>query len=369
MSTATAPNAAIKPAANATKSFLLLPKDPIGKELVRAAHKFTQAHEAWVNNHKRPVVDEQYFDAAHEIIGMYDALENVPDECVELRDAVDQFHQEFVSYNERPDEQIADQPNEYFWAAREAIETALLKFRQEEPMFPPLESIKELASQGTPHEQIARIYRLIDDYGRPKTYLIQRELDMPGSVIKPGEFVDPRIVDWYKERGLTVNGKQIAADSIIPADSVPSNPNKETPFQLWEQKVGTEQAALMLQMPQPDVAELYAKYDAAKKDFEDGKIASYVPAEEQDAAPQTIAEVNIAATKAAAATELLASAAAAEDAPPSDLGPGTATEPPGTPEETAKFLLEQGETTSEVVKKTGLKASEVAKIAKTVIAK
>ena len=42
---------------------------------------------------------------------------------------------------------------------------------------------------------------------------------------------------------------------------------------------------------------------------------------------------------------------------------------PGPPEDAARFLLEQGESVSEVAKKTGLKPSEVAKINKTVTAK
>jgi hypothetical protein len=336
-----------------TRAFILLPDNAISKKLIQSAHKFCLAHDDWANDQKRPIVDAKYFEDLRDMLGIFDAIEDPPTECEKLCEAVDELHQEYISYDDR--ENAAEQPSKYFWEAREKVQEALNRFRDEEPAFPALESIKELHNQGTPHEQIARIYRLFDEFGRPKTHLIQRELDQPGSVINPETFIDPRIVDWRKERGLALDKKELSQDSVIPLDSIPAAPAAETPFQLWEQKVGIEQAARMLKRPQPEVEQLFAKYDQTKKDFEAGKIASYVPAEERDTAPQSLPEIAVSEQKAVkreAMTESDNNEGSADAAPPM----------PGDPRQAARFLLQQGESRADVIEKTKLKASEVSKI-------
>jgi hypothetical protein len=80
-----------------------------------------------------------------------------------------------------------------------------------------LPTVKELAEAVGPagtktsHAQIARMYGLIDRYGKPQAHLIQKELDDPGSVIGP-DWVDPHVKE--RDDGLREAARQWNTNTV-----------------------------------------------------------------------------------------------------------------------------------------------------------
>jgi hypothetical protein len=72
-------------------------------------------------------------------------------------------------------------PGHEFWSARELLEKSIAPEVPEVDFY--LETIEDLDKQKVSHEQIARMYGLVDSQGRGLAHLIDKELKEPGSVI------------------------------------------------------------------------------------------------------------------------------------------------------------------------------------------
>jgi len=237
------------------------------EQLRTAAEDFLKVHRAWAGDQRRPSPDETYWDAVEELIEIFNAGD-LPDECRRLASAVSSLAEELEVFDDREDEANV-YPHAEFWSAREAIERAL---RGETPIeLKPLESIPMLRAQGVSDRQIALMYGFKDESGNLLIGLVQKEIESPGSVLAAADgvagrkWVDPRLAEVAaaEEASRTSSAdvelaKHREAEARAEADAKPC---KETPEELWEQKVSIKQAAKMLRKTEPEVAAIFAEFD------------------------------------------------------------------------------------------------------------
>lgn len=197
-------------------------------ELVAAVERFNRFHHQWSDNPAAPEYPPaDYWDELELLLGAFDLPGGIPHDCLGLQTAVRRLSEQYTLF----DQSDSALPGDNFWSAREGLESAL-KRKEVAKSLPPLESMQQLHEEKVPHEQIARMYGLVDDMGKGKAHLVAKELAKPGSVIDEN-WVDPRL----KELGV-----QVGVDA--PAETASDCP--ESSEDLWLQKVPVVQAAQML---------------------------------------------------------------------------------------------------------------------------
>ncbi|MDE2103980.1 MAG: hypothetical protein KGL39_42480 [Patescibacteria group bacterium] len=237
-------------------------------ELHESIDNLIRCHKEWLENDGAPDPDPVYWDAVQAVVDCF-AVGDMPSKCRELDVAVDKLAEQVRIFDER--ENVENQyPQDGFWEARQNLEDLRLRIVCEPPVRP-LEPIAELAKlSGITHEQIARMWGLTDRRGQPMPWLVQRELDKPGSVIATSGSIDGR--DWRdpreEERAKyeASRNKAIARAMLRKSRIARENdkPCHETPRELFEQKVSISQSAKMLKQSEAAVAQLFAQFDAEK---------------------------------------------------------------------------------------------------------
>jgi hypothetical protein len=258
-------------------------------ELLDATRQFLYVHECWVaaGDDDRPHPDEEYWDGVDALIEAFD-VGDIPQSLRDVYQAIEKFREQIDAFGQRAD--IArTMPNKQFWKAREIVEETYFSTIQTEtePVYPPLEPIKQLidgdqyGSGKVNWQQVAKMYRWFDRDGNPDVSKVMKEYQNPGSVIVPGEWVDPRIAEWRAER--LRKKRQSGGAAGIPKtpkakrgkDEEDSKPCKETPFELWKLPgMPVAQAARMLKMPMDEVQALFDGFQAKKDEEERRRLGT-----------------------------------------------------------------------------------------------
>lgn len=247
------------------------------EEILALVDAFQQAHDCWVCDLDRSNPDEQYWTAVEALIHGF-AESNIPPSCQSLALAVDRFTAEVHIYDQRP-EPSQTYPHEAFWLSRDALQHAREQLRIR-PL-PTLEPIDQLREQQVPDIQICHIYGFFDRNGCPMPWLVQHEVDRPGSVLATPNSIDGRT--WEDPR--EIQRRALEAADAEPLDQpvdlegnstdlsqartlhrkrmFPEQPavaeerSPESVEQLWQQRVPVAQAAKMLRLSENEVAEQY----------------------------------------------------------------------------------------------------------------
>jgi len=189
---------------------------------------------------------------------MFESFEagDIPDEVRALEETLGPLANEYDNFLDNESD-LAGYPQQSFWAAFEKFRETIERPQQETPLRP-LESIKQLHDEKVTHNQIAKMYGLVDERGNPQGHLIQKELDAPGSVIGP-DWKDPRVKELEAKRSAASRHAAAIQKARTPNPKAPPCP--ETPRELWEQRVSVEQSAKMLQQTEDEVRAQFAKWD------------------------------------------------------------------------------------------------------------
>lgn len=224
---------------------------------------FLKIHHDWQASEERDDPDDTYWGGVDSLLAAFDEI-TIPGEMRHLATAVREFSQEVDVFVNREDQET-HYPHLAFWAAIERIE----QVRNAPDMIDhyranPLDSVLALDKQGVPHDQIARIWGLFHANGEPNRAAVRQELDIPGSVIKPGH--DPRIKEEIEKRRRFEERQSQHADDYPATENSPAKPCHETPEELFAQGVEAPQASLMLKRPREEVQEMWNQFtDAARK--------------------------------------------------------------------------------------------------------
>lgn len=235
------------------------------EQLRNLVAEFNRVHAAWQIDENRPNPDEIYWDAVDAVKEGF-MQGDIPADCRTLADAVAEFMVEEDEFENRQDENRL-YPHKAFWEKRELLEAAS-KDAEYKPLAP-LETIPELEKQKVPHSQIALIYGLRDRRGNLMPWLVQQELDKPGSILQSPGAIDGR--DWHDPRvAQQQEAEQVAQQSAETGKrkqrASTKKPCHETPEELFSQGVSVRQAALMLCRPEEEVAEVFARLAKQRDD-------------------------------------------------------------------------------------------------------
>lgn len=259
------------------------------EQLKSVAKEFCQTHDVWVESKNRPAPDQAYWDAVDMLREAYQAGD-VPSDCRGLADAVALFAEAVDEYDER-DNATQVYADEAFWQAREGVAAALRAIEKEERPLPALESMASLRALNPPcsDEQIAKIYGLRDRHGNWLVHLVQKEIDVPGSVLKtPGavdgrDWVHPQLAERQRQEEAAERSAEKSLKRIEEKRAKapkPATPCPETARELWElglapgaTPVTVKQAAKMLCQSEADVAQQFAAFEAEREAaIESGEI-------------------------------------------------------------------------------------------------
>jgi hypothetical protein len=220
-----------------------------------AVDHFNSVHNQWVDdtNSEHPTL--VYWQAFDEMLATIES--ELPGDCRRLATAIYDLAAERAKFD------LADvlYPHDDFWRAREEVQRVASKARAP-AQGKYRESIAELDRQKVPHEQIARIWGLVSADGTGKAWLVQQELDKPGSVIT-ATYVHPDDVAEEKrasEAKLKYQNLAGQVTTMRSSDSAGEAPCPETSYELWLQKVSLPQAARMLKRDEESVAEEWRSF-------------------------------------------------------------------------------------------------------------
>jgi hypothetical protein len=233
------------------------------EQLKTLVAEFVRVHNKWAEDENRPNPDERYWDAVDAVLEGF-GTGDIPSDCRELQTAVAAFANEVEKFDTRENEAQL-YPAKEFWQKRQELAVAL-EGAEPKPL-PPLESIFDLAEkQKVGHSQIALIYGFKDKQGRLMPWLVQQELDKPGSVLKGKGAVDGR--DWVDPRLADQQVAEQAAERHVAEITgrkergAKKKPCPESPEELFAQRVSVKQAALMLCRPESEVAEMWELFES-----------------------------------------------------------------------------------------------------------
>lgn len=231
-------------------------------QLFSAVDKFNSAHEQWADdaNSKHPTL--AYWRAFDEMLEAFQGGD-MPANCRHLATAVYKLAQEKAAF----DISGIEHPANSFWAARELLYEAAKSIKSPNER-KHLETIQELDRQKVPHEQIARIWGLTRSDGTGLAYLVQEELNNPGSVIgadyvHPNDKKQEQEMHSAKSKYLELAAQTVQEEVIKAQDD--EKPCPETPRELWLINVSTQQAARMLKLDQSEVSRMWAEFEAEKQ--------------------------------------------------------------------------------------------------------
>jgi len=238
------------------------------EQLKAVSEGFLQVHWNWADpSNNTPCPTETYWDAVDAVVDAF-TDEDIPGDCRDLAKAADLLRVERDNFDNRaaPEEMY---PEDSFWEAVKAFETALQDMDRKGRPLPPLESIAQLKQ--LPHitdTQIAKIWGLRDRFGNLSVQMVQSELDSPGSITQtPGamdgqDWVDPRLARKSKNKVPSV--RQAALEEKGRAARKQIKPCPESPKDLWEQKLTPAQAAKTLGMDAQEVEALFKGFEAER---------------------------------------------------------------------------------------------------------
>lgn len=234
-------------------------------DLFEAVDRFTDAHDTWADDQNSSHPTLSYWNALDAMLATFENGD-LPAECRELASRVWALAQERVKF----DASEAASPGHSFWLARERL-ADMAKRTRESPEKRHLEPIAELHRQNVPHEQIARIWGLVREDGSGKAYLVQQELNSPGSVITP-DFVHPddalRLREAQESRRRYLELSSQLGQQAIQTKIEEDPPCPETPLELWLQNVSVRQAAQMLKMSPEVVSKLFQGFEMDRRQRE-----------------------------------------------------------------------------------------------------
>jgi hypothetical protein len=231
-------------------------------ELQSALDNFERIHTEWVDNPNRVIPDATYWDGVIALLEVFDHGD-MPELMKPFGEAIAKLDAALCEFDDRSDINN-HMPKDGFWAAVEGIFNLR---KQQKIAYRPkrLETIAELNQQDVPLWQIAKIYALVDECGKPDTEAVKAEIAKPGSVITP-DWVHPdererrRLVQQQDERRKTIT----AATQKKVSDAKPVC--SETCENLWKQKVGVEQAAKMLRRSEDEIQDEYNAFNQRAQD-------------------------------------------------------------------------------------------------------
>lgn len=231
-------------------------------EMLAAVDAFAKVHADWVADPNRRDPDATFWDGFDELANAFDPNLGVPGECHELASAVKALLVEEDAFSNR-ENTSTDMPHQAFWKAWEAVAAA--RKPKTAPPRRPMESVKQLNDEKVPHDQIARMYGLFGPNGQPASWLIQKELDEPGSVITPEvlaklenqqaetDDADHEQTESEQSQSLERKRRRAKDDELKPCP--------ETAEELWMQKVSIPQSAKMLIKSEAEVAALFDGFE------------------------------------------------------------------------------------------------------------
>lgn len=244
------------------------------QELCDSVARFNAVHNEWASSPNDPNPTIKYWSAYDQMIATFDGGD-IPSKARQLAESVYRLAQQYVKFVAMD---VLHPPDDFF-AARQDLENVLSNIGAAQERKRP-ESVIELNRQGVPHQQIAKIWGLVNPDGTGKSWLIQQELDKPGSIISP-DYVHPddKVLSDTAAAAKREYERLASAASVVTTaqKEAEDRPCPETPQELWAQNVSPAQAAKMLKMPEDDVRVLWAKWTAEKNPQTTSTEAPIVP--------------------------------------------------------------------------------------------
>ena len=245
--------------------------------LFAVVDRLTQIHNEWVDSDLRNPNDV-YWDAVSLVVKSFDEGE-IPNDCRKLFECASDLSRELEIFDAR-DYASTGYPQNGFWEARQRLEDA--RKQTSARGVKPMESIKELDAQGVSHEQIARMYKIVDpNTGEPQGWKIKQELAEPGSVIGK-DWKDPAVAELERQqKESTRRSRGSLAEKSGRAEAA-SAPCPESPLELWQQGVSIEQSARMLKIPMAEVEAMFSEFDKKKSGDKPGAATGEPAADSSD---------------------------------------------------------------------------------------
>lgn len=229
------------------------------EELYAAVDTFNKVHEDWSNRPGEELITADYSAAFEAMVAVFEHGA-IPANCRKLASAVFEFAAEMETFDQS--DQV--KPLQSLWAAREKMARIATQGINRPEEFR-LESVKTLHEQGVSSEQIARMYGLVDDAGNGKSWLIEKELATPGSVIG-ADYVHPE--QLKRSSQFDAEAQTVARIQETRAAEEPGDVAPETPEELFYQGVSIQQAARMLRMTEGDLQMIWDKLPRPRNDTE-----------------------------------------------------------------------------------------------------
>lgn len=249
-----------------------------GELLYSSVERFNKIHNEWAGagDNSSPYPTLTYWGELQEMVRVFEEGD-LPAESRVLATHVFRLAKEFAIH----DGQDAVEPHQEFWRARQDLEQ--YHSQMNEPGTPRhRESMQQLRDQKVPDEQIARMWGLKNPDGTGKSYLVQREIDNPGSVIGP-DYVHPDDVEATRNAKLAMSSwleEKQKLDDIVGErkEQETRTPCKETSHDLWSlPHMSVKQAAKMLCREEGDVAREWEGFKRQKEQSEQEKKESPQP--------------------------------------------------------------------------------------------
>lgn len=230
------------------------------EELFAAVDRFNAVHDAWAEDMNSPHPTLAYWHSFDQLLAAFNG--DMPANCRPLATAVFRLAAERAKFDASGDEH----PHQNFFGAREELVKVFEQVKSPAERRH-RETIKELDRQKVPHEQIARIWGLRRPDGTGKAYLVQQELNEPGSVIGPN-YVHPDdaqdMQDMQSARRKYLELAAMVAQEQQEQAIEEEKPCPESPKELWLLGVSTQQAAKMLKRDQSEVARMWEVFEQQK---------------------------------------------------------------------------------------------------------
>jgi hypothetical protein len=178
--------------------------------------------------------------------------------------------------------EVSGDEGQRFLNAVDAVES--IRHRKDTTPQKRLESIRELSRQNVSMEQIARMYGLMDQQGRLRIDLVEREMNQGGSVLTDQGLVRRDIEDFeypfeYPDARWTPHSRLNAEMEAMQAET-PKGP--ESSYDLYllsraDPPLSAQQAAAMLGKPLAEVSKEWEQFDEDRRLRE--RLADYEAAE------------------------------------------------------------------------------------------
>lgn len=154
---------------------------------------------------------------------------------------------------------VQQEPTDDFWRAIHEISEARKEFERPTKSETPPDSVKVLHDQKVGIDQIAKIWGLYTEDGRPDLGRVSQELARPGSVIND-DYEHPNVKKARDKMEAAYADYQAVLRDAKGSQKTEREPCKETPEELYQQGVRPEQAAKMLMRDSEEVFDLWNQF-------------------------------------------------------------------------------------------------------------